>query len=140
MWPHSEPSKWNVRLAKPRYAIRRSPWVLVSIRFWHCKSESPVGVQVAVVMPTEQEREERRALHDRLSAIAARLNAPESWPAASAVTFLARIPILLAVADPREWRETGASKAISLRQFGCGNPYLLCQWAMLCRVIGPIPA
>ena len=41
------------------------------------QGQSPVGVQVAVVMPTEQEREERRALHDRLDAIAARLNAAE---------------------------------------------------------------
>jgi hypothetical protein len=33
------------------------------------------GVQVAVVMPTPQDREERRAIHDRLDDIARRLNA-----------------------------------------------------------------
>jgi hypothetical protein len=35
------------------------------------------AVQIAnVVMPSEADREERRALHDKLDAIAARLNAP----------------------------------------------------------------
>jgi hypothetical protein len=41
------------------------------------QGQMPVGIQFAnIVMPTEQEREERRALHDKLDAIAARLNAP----------------------------------------------------------------
>jgi hypothetical protein len=39
--------------------------------------QSPVNVQIAnVQMPTEAEREERRALHDKLDAIAAKLNEP----------------------------------------------------------------
>ena len=38
------------------------------------QGQSPVGIQVAnIVMPTEQDREERRRLHDKLDDIARRL-------------------------------------------------------------------
>ena len=42
------------------------------------QGQSPVGVQVAIVMPTEQERAERRVLHDRLDEIARRLAAQDA--------------------------------------------------------------
>jgi len=47
-------------------------------------SQSP-AVQIAnIVMPTEEERAERRALHDRLNEIAARLKARQNKPKAHA--------------------------------------------------------
>ncbi|CEF49262.1 unnamed protein product [uncultured bacterium] len=42
------------------------------------QGQSPVGVQVAVVMPTEAERAERRAMHDKLDEIARRLAEPDA--------------------------------------------------------------
>ena len=39
--------------------------------------QTPAGIQIAnITLPTEEERAERRALHDKLDEIARRLNAP----------------------------------------------------------------
>ena len=66
MLQHSAPNKWNVGLAKPRLRDASIATGVSVDKVLALQGQSPVGVQVAVVMPTEQERAERRVLHDRL--------------------------------------------------------------------------